>query len=340
MKNKSKPVIARSEQSERRSNLLDARSLLRALPVNGIQCTGRALAMTTIIIFLIFAPQVFADSAYLASGDIVKGVVVEEHCDRIVLSTYKGEAEILNFSIDQIFFDNEEQNYAYLGDKALNKGEFGLALGLYQKSAQINPDYERVHGAFLRLTDALSRQKLNIKPQDAIKKLDEQLGINIEKFKDKIRAGFVRNDSSAAKAGISAGDVINNVWDASLMFMDTQSAAEIMLGAPSTPVRLTLEKNITLPVGPLPWYKKIFSFLRFHDFGFKLSLRPSGLSVVSVKPDSVAYKSGFIVGDEITRIDNEPVRYMPVSMVRKKIFESKLKNVVITIKRQAIVIRE
>ena len=308
----------------------------------GIKCKTFYFLLALFTFYFLLLPSsalVYADAVYLTSGDIVKGVVVEEHCDRIVLSTYKGEVEILNFSIDQIFFDNEEQNYAYLGDKALNKGEFGLALGLYQKSAQINPDYERARGAFLRLTDALSRQKLNIKPQDAIKKLDEQLGINIVKFNDKIKAMFVRSDSPAAKAGISAGNIINNVWDASLMFMDTQSAAEIMLGAPLTPVRLTLEKNITLPAGPLPWYKKIFSFLRFHDFGFKFSLRPNGLIIISVRPDGEAYKSGLIVDDEITRIDNEPVRYMPVSMVRKKIFESKLKNVVITIKRQAIAIR-
>ena len=299
-----------------------------------------ALAMTTMVMICFFsAPKVFADAVYLTSGDIIKGVVVEDHCDRIVMSTYKGEVEILKFTIDQIFFDNEEQNYTYLGDKALSSGDLDSAFGFYQKAVQINPDFEKVNGAFLRLTDAVNRKKLNIKPQEFFAELIKQSGISIEKYKNKIRVTAVKKDSPAENASIGKGDFITDVWDKSIMYMDAESAAEVMLGDPLSAVRFSIEKNITLPVKPLPWFKKIFSFLMFNDFGFKLALRPQGLIVSYVSPQGLGKECGLKPLDEVTHINNESTRYMPVSMVRRKIFQSNLKEVVLTVKRQVIVMR-
>lgn len=281
----------------------------------------------------------FADTVYLTSGGAVKGLVVEEHHDRIVFSTYKGEIEIPKFSIDQIFFDTEEDNQIYLGNKALDEGEFELALGFYQKAYQINPDSEKIKGAFARLLDATNRKNLNILPQQAPAKLKEQLGMAIKRHKDKIRVFSVNEGLPAKRAGLTAADVITNVWDASVMFMDTESAALLMTGAPETPVKLTIEKEIRLPVSPLSCLKRILIWLQFNDFGFKLALKPAGLVVVYVGPQGTAAKSGLQVMDEVTCINGESIRYMPISLVRKKIFQSNLNEAALTIKRQVFLIR-
>lgn len=294
------------------------------------------------IYFLFFAAGIFltsscsADAVYLDTGEILKGVVVEEHCDRIVLSTYKGEIKVLRASIDQIFFDNEEQNYVYLADKALADGDFDIASGLYQKASQINPGYLKAEEALLRLNDAIDRKNLNIKPQDSLNKLNEQLGITIERNKDDINVKTVSENSGADKTGISPADIINNVWDLSVKYMDAQQAANILVGAPKTSVKITIEKEICLKTVPLPWFKRLFGFLFFDDFGMKLALRTSGLVVSSLSAKGTAKDSGIRVGDEIISINGESVRYMPVAMVRGKIFQSNLKSVELEVKRKLI----
>jgi C-terminal processing protease CtpA/Prc len=121
--------------------------------------------------------------------------------------------------------------------------------------------------------------------------------------------------------------------------MDAQSAAEILVSAPNTPVSLTIEKHIILPAKNTPMFRNIFYIAQFINFGIKLSLRPSGLLVTYVKPQGEAQKSGLRLMDEITYINQESVRYMPVSLVRKKIFQSKLDEVVLTVRRQIILTR-
>jgi len=325
-----------SSEDDRRS----AESRRRALSLlKGSRLAS--LARTVIFIFIIsaqflFLSQVFADAVYLSSGEILKGVVVEEHCDRIVLSTYKGEIEVLRATIDQIFFDTEEQNYVYLADKAFVDMDFDIASGLYQKASQINPEYLKAEEALVRLNDAIDRKNLNIKPQDSLSKLNEQMGIIIERNKDDIRVKTVSENLGADKAGISPADVITNVWGLSVKYMDAQQAANIMAGAPETFVKITIEKNIFIKAAPLPWFKRFLGFLFFDDFGMKLTLKTSGLVVSSLSAKGTAKDSGIRAKDEIISINGESVRYMPVSMVRRKIFQSNLKTIELTVKRNLI----
>jgi len=324
--------------------------MIKQCSVFSVQGTGGRGRKFCLILFLfctlypvhctLLTPPAFADAVYLNTGEILKGVVVEEHCDRIVLLTYRGEIDVSKASIDQIFFDNEEQNYTYLGDKAFSEGDFNLAFGFYQRALQINPDYQAAKNSLLRLNDALAREKLGIANSEFLKLLKKQLGIFIARRNDKIEVISVDNDSVASKSGINKGDYINSVWGSSVLYMDIESAARVMVGADSTPVILGIEKSIIFPVNPLPWYKRIFLFLMFNDFGFRLALKPSGLIVSYVDTHGMAKQAGLEAKDEIICINSESVRYMPVSMVRRNIFQSRLRHVVLTVKRNVIAIRK
>ena len=70
---------------------------------------------------------IFADTIYLNNGNIIKGLVVEEHKDRVVFSTREGEKIILNKDIDEIFFDDLEQNYYYIANRFLEEKDFERA---------------------------------------------------------------------------------------------------------------------------------------------------------------------------------------------------------------------
>lgn len=68
-------------------------------------------------------------------------------------------------------------------------------------------------------------------------------------------------------------------------------------------------------------------------------MAPSGLIVAYVRPGGQCQKSGLKVLDEIVSVNQEPTRYMPISSIRKKIFQSKLKEMLLVIRRQAILTR-
>ncbi len=287
---------------------------------------------------IFLTPNVIADTIYLTSGETVKGLVVEEYNDRIVLSTYKGEVQMLSSSIDEIFFDNEEQNYKYLGDKALENNDFDRALSFYQKAYQINPESGQIADAFPRLIDAIDRHKLKIKAGESMAKLKQQSGIIIENFKDKIRVKSVSKNSPAQKAGMVAGDFIIDVWGSSLMFMNDAEAAQAMIGAPSRPVKISIEKNITVPMKSVCWINKFFPCFHFANSDFEVSLKPVGLIVDKVNTQGPAGENVLHVMDIITHIDGESTKYMPLSSARKKIYNSP-KEIILTVKRQVVLTR-
>ena len=63
---------------------------------------------------LIAVNAVFADTIYMQDESIIKGLIVEEHHDRVVFSTADGESPVFRGDIDEIFYDRLEQNYYYI----------------------------------------------------------------------------------------------------------------------------------------------------------------------------------------------------------------------------------
>ncbi len=308
--------------------------------------------------WFLIAVSAFADTVYLVSGDTIKGLVVEEHHDRIVLSTYTGQLDIFKVTIEEIFFDNQEQNYAYLADRAAETKDFERAFGLYQKARQINHNYLKIDSAFSRLIDAQNREKFKIASGNVLSTLEKQLGISIQRHKDKIRVVKLSAASGAGKEGIGPGDYITGVWDASIMFMDTKEAAGLMVGLGGTPLVLTVEKQIILPSGDaswitppnipagsvrykiITWFKKLVNMAQFKDFGFSLSLTPAGLTVKNIGADGAAFKNGLRAADIVTHINRESTRYMPAQLVKRQIFQSRLKDVELTVRRQVTLVRK
>jgi len=300
--------------------------------------TGSLIFIFTFYLFTFtFLLSVNADTVYMASGNEIKGLVVEEHKDRIVLSTYEGEKTILKNDIDQIFFDNQDQNYVYLAEQALQDDNLELAKAFYQKAYQINPESSFVNSSFPRLADVIARQRLKIGKGESLDKLKVQLGLGVDRHKDKIRVLEVKKKSPAQYAGIKKDDFIVEAWGRSLMFIDSPDASFIMIGVPSTALKIAIEKNIVISINPACWFSRVFSCMRYINSGFKISLKPEGLVVDSVKRIELI-KSGLEAKDVITHINGESTRYMPLALARKKIFNNS-KEVILTVRRQVVLIR-
>ena len=91
--------------------------------------------------------NLFADTVTLKNGKDIKGLVVEKHVDRIILSTERGEIPVLLSGIRGIQYDEAEQNFFAIG-KAYEAGQkYGEALAFYQKALELSPAYDEARQA-------------------------------------------------------------------------------------------------------------------------------------------------------------------------------------------------
>ena len=156
----------------------------------------KVTVILTIIIFalcFITSSTATADTVIMRSGMKVKGVVVEDYKDRIVLRTIDGENQILKKNIKDILFDLEEQNLTNVADFYLDSERYEEAFIYYQKALEVNPKYKRAQDGLRYATAYLSgtgrREKINY-----IQRLNaEQLG------RKGVLISDVRNDAQKAK---------------------------------------------------------------------------------------------------------------------------------------------
>ena len=273
----------------------------------------RTLAMTSgWVVCLGFVPAAFADVVYDREGGTMKGLVVEEHRDRIVLGTEEGERTIPRSRIDEIFFSEPERNHLYLGDQALEAGEFDLADGFFRKALQINPRLAEAYDAVSRLEDLRAKQR-EPKVSNPLAVLKERMGLTLEKRGDWVTAAEVAPDSAAAQAGIAAGDALARYWDSSLVFLPAGEAARFLLGPAGSQVRMVVRRRVTLQAAGTGG--------RWPGAGF--SMERLGLTVENVEPRGAAERAGLRPRDRVVQAGKEATRYLSLERARQRIEEGK-----------------
>ena len=294
--------------------------------------------------FLIFnTSQGLADRVYMKSDQMRKGLVVEQHYDRIVLSTYRGEVIIPKYAIEEIFFEAQEQNYLYLGDRAFEEKDLDKAIGFYYKANQMNPELKQAQYAIMKAMDEQKRLKLKLSSSEASTMLYEQLGIKLKKTDNIQKITSVREDSPADFEGIKKGDSIVKAWDSSLYYMEPDEAAWFLMGEPNTAVVATIQKNLTLPVIKKPWYARLMTALksgRTKRLGMVLSMQPEGLTISEVVRATPASEIWFKEGDLICQINGKTTRYMPLAHAANLIFRSKSDKIGVIIRREVALLRK
>ncbi len=274
----------------------------------------------------------FADVIYFASGEELKGLVVEEHRDRVVMSTAEGEQMVLRSRIDEIFYDDPERNYLYLGNQSLENGDFSTAQGLFRKSMQMNPEFQEADDALNRLVDLKAkRADPTLEAPDLSDQLFKRWGLRVRLTEGWPRVQSVEPNSQAQRAGLLAGDTLIGLWGESLAFLPEREVAYLLLGPSGSMAKVTLERAVRLPPfqanGPA-WP------------GFKLSTERLGLTVVSVQPRAAAAQAGFLAWDRIVAIDGKPTRYMPLKEAQRLVQASRERGLMLTLHRDLRMVRE
>lgn len=301
----------------------------------------------------------FADTITLKNGKDLKGLVVEKHADRIILSTERKEIPILLKGIKNIQYDDPERSLLEVGKVYEQSGELAVALAYYEKALTINPGFEEARAGSQGVRNrfwAVSTQgpKNEIEKQqllydawgqgrsinDLIRKkvieetkaLRDGLGIRLEKKGDWVRIQYVDSQKDAWIAGLRKNDRLVSIDGQSLRYLSVDLIQKSFLSPRYSNFTLEFERDIFLHGDG--------NRRSSGKLGFQLELEYQGLVVTGIKPDTPANQSGLRDQDLLVAVNGEPVRYLPIDQVSGLIQKTSHDRVVLSIRRTALLARK
>ena len=291
--------------------------------------------LIALALFFGFVSFGWADVVYYRSGQSVRGLVVEEHRDRIVMNVEGKETPILRQEIEEIFYDDPERNYFYLGNQALHAGEFPMARGFFRKALQIYPEFQEAVDALGRLED-LERKKVSgftLARSAASLLLEENWGFSLGTsgpFPAWPSVQGIKENSLAARSGLFLGDFLVSFWGESFFGFSPEEVAGALLGPSDSKVKLTIEREVSLMAEP--------SIKRWP--GMQLAMERLGLTIVSVESQGVAQENHLRPGDRIVAIEGVLTRYIPLVQAYRMLEKARGKTVSLKIHRDLMIRRE
>ncbi|PIQ83000.1 MAG: hypothetical protein COV76_00670 [Candidatus Omnitrophica bacterium CG11_big_fil_rev_8_21_14_0_20_64_10] len=273
-----------------------------------------------------------ADVLYLKDGSALKGLVVEDHEDRIVFSQEQGEREIFRDQIDEIFYDDPEWNYLYLGNQAARLGEMESAKRFFRKALQLKPGFVEAKDALGWLGDlqgkAIAGEALS---KDPLRALEAGWRIRVTGDSDGYPVvSQVTPGENGAHTGLQAGDRLIAVWGHSLKYLSLGEAARRLWGIEGTPLKATIGRRLRLPAksaGGGVW----------PGLGFEMV--PQGLTIREVAEEGAAARAGFQAGDRVTALQERPTRYLPLKEAEQLLRERPDQEQVLEVHRDLILKR-
>ncbi len=312
--------------------------------------------------FFLLVSGASADTLSIKNGKELKGLVVEKHFDRVILSTEAGEVHVLLAEIDHIQYDDPEQNFMEAGKSFEVNGKLVEALAYYEKAADLNPDFEEAKSAavgvrsrlWAKVTEGprgeMEKQQLlydqwgqgatSDSPEGreaAFRKrrqaLNEGLGLSLRKEGDWVELDSVNSKKPAALAGLKKCDRLVAIDGKSLRYLGVDSVSNDLLEPRFANFTLDFERNCSFG------RKQGVSSLK--KLGLKLKLEYQGIMVEEVAPKSVADQAGLKEQDFLAQVDGAATRYMPLKKVIRLIEESPKEGpATLTIRRSALMSRK
>jgi len=297
---------------------------------------------------LLLTPCTGADTIYTKDNKEIKGIIVEEYGDRILISTVDGERSLMKSELRELYFDTEEQNLIKLAELARDRGDLIKAFVYYDKAFKVNPDSKAAKDGIVFLQGYLFKKDMAKKEQDinrrneyeargagpaVIKTEEEKLAGDIEKLRK--TAGIelqqdgtitliknVVGESPAYQAGMRKGDLLIAVWGRLVKYLSLQDVVELLLEKTSLETKCTIERSIDSGS---------------RDLGADFKMLFDGMTISNIKEGSPAADAGFKTGDIIAQINGSLTRYMPLKKALELIKRSKGGTVRLTFRRDLVI---
>lgn len=288
-----------------------------------------------------------SDTIYTKDNKEIKGIIVEEYKDRVLVSTVDGERAIMKPDIRELYFDTEEQNLVKLAEQAKDRGDFIKAFVYYDKAFKINPDSKAAKDGIVFLQGYLFKKDIAKKEEavnrhnefeekgagyitikteeerfrEEIEKLKNTAGITLQSNTGVTQIEGVMPGSPAYEAGVRKGDVLIAVWGKLVGYLSLQEVVETLLEKTSLETKCTIERAVDLNA---------------NDIGIELKMQFDGLTVTGVKDGSPAQAAGLKQNDIITNINGQNTRYMPIKRALELIKKSKGDMVRLVFKKEIV----
>ncbi len=306
------------------------------------------------IVLLLFMSNNFsgADTISMKGGERIKGVIVEEYKDRVVISTVDGEKEIMRDKIGNVIFDLEEQNLTSLGDFYQDRRMYKKAYYYYNKALEVNPNYKRAKdglnyvGTYIQQSGRMRKlshiQRLNEEGlakkeirtfgrSDAKSSLNNDLGFSLKTKEGAFVISGVALNSPAADAGVKNGDRLTALWGRAIGYMQPGEVEEKLNASGVMDVQLTVERSYMLEVveGMGGYYDLLGIKLGFSEM--------EGLVVEEVAVGSAADIAGIQKGDFVVSVQGKTTRYMALDTIAKMITSRKGDTISLETKRDIVI---
>lgn len=302
--------------------------------------------------FAVLPGWAHADTVIMKDKTRIKGLILDEFRDRIVVSTAEGEKTLMKDDIRCAVYDDEERALLQTGNTQFKKGNFLKAYYIYDKAAELNPDSEEAcqKRDFLRnyvgtktrydIEDGVRRKReifSGASGMTFLKMLQDEMGIVLAAddkyvFVKKIIQGA---QTKSAK-NFREGDRIVSVWGEMSSYAQPEEVAEMMLrpGQTRIVIERTLDPKLTFPrrVGiilPIENYRAML--------GAELKLAKKGIVVARVFPNGPFSKAGIKSGDLVYRIGGQNTRYMPIKDVIKKFEQNEGEEIEVVVHRDIVI---
>lgn len=289
-----------------------------------------------------------SDTIYTKENKEIKGIVIEEYKDRVLVSTVDGERTLMKSDIKELYFDTEEQNLIKLAEQARDRGDYIKSFVYYDKAFKVNPNSKSAKDGIVFLQGYLFKKDMAKKEEDVkrrnefeakgagpvtIKTEEEKFKEGLEKLKNAVgitlisNGGFtevenVSKGSPAYEAGMRKGDRLIAIWGRLVGYLPIQEVVETMLEKTSLETKCTIERMVEL---------------KGRDTGLELKMQFDGLTVAGIREGSRAQAAGMMPNDLITYINGQSTRYTPIKKAAELIKKSRGGIVKITFRRDVVI---
>jgi len=305
---------------------------------------GRFLSFYILLFCVILAvPFSVADTLLLRDGTEVKGLILNEYKDRIVVSTVSGEKYFMKSEIKSASYDSEARELLQKARNEVKRGEYIKAYYSYEKVVEMDPKIEEARERLLFLRKYLENKvrddirsgitrgnaSVSLKdPKGPLERLKDKLGITLSSGG---KYAYINALTAKAEAmGLKENDRIVSIWGEMTAFMDPEEVADLLLGLHES--RLIVERVVPVDL------KRDNSVSVKYDriIGAKLDLERKGVVVVDIDDDGPFANAGIKKGDNILAVDGKDTTYMPMGTLTGMIVEDQGSTAEFVVRRDLI----